>query len=124
MDCNMTVLAAVFVTGNECSPFLEVCDTIGLEAMSERQWYNIQKAYVIPEVNYAWAIHNESVMSAVSEKPITVSGDARYSLLDTEPNRYMVVSQETMQVTEVKNSYWLEIEGMERCLASASMKTT
>ena len=78
MDCNMTVPAAVFVTGNECSPFLEVCDTIGLEAMSERQWYNIQKAYVIPEVNYAWAIHNESVMSAVSEKPITVSGDARY----------------------------------------------
>lgn len=37
MECNVSV-PAIFVTGNECSPFMEVCDTIGLTTISKSQW--------------------------------------------------------------------------------------
>ncbi len=61
IECNVSIPAASCATGNECSPFLEICETTGLV------WFNNQKAYVIPEVNLK-----------VYDEPQVVCGDCRH----------------------------------------------
>lgn len=121
---SLLIPAAVFITGSSYTTIMELFQAINLTALSSRQFYNLQKAYVIPEVEKMWAVHNEAVMAVVSEKPVVLSGDARcdspghcatfgtYTLLDADS--HLIVAQETVIVTEVKNSYWLEPEGMQR----------
>uniref|UniRef100_A0A8P4KB77 Uncharacterized protein n=1 Tax=Dicentrarchus labrax TaxID=13489 RepID=A0A8P4KB77_DICLA len=68
---------------------MEVCDTIGLETISKRQWFDIQKLIVSGDSRYDSPGHNASY--------------GTYSLLDIKLN--------------LKNSYWLEVEGLERSLS-------
>ena len=71
---------------------------------------------VIPEVETFWGVHNQAVMAVVSEKDVVLSGDARcdnpgynatfatYSCLDVQS--HLIIAQETVKVTDVKNSHW------------------
>lgn len=123
---NLTVPSAIFLTGNSYSSFLELCEVLQLQTLRERQFYNIQSAYIIPQVGVAWELHNTAVLSTLSGSQLTVAGDARhdspghcatygtYTLLDTASN--LIIAQQSVKVTEVNNSYWLEVEGARRCL--------
>ena len=71
-----------------------------------------------------WQLHNTAVLSALHRSALVLSGDARcdnpgrcasmgtYSLLDDASG--VIIAEETIHVTEVANSYWLEIEGVKR----------
>lgn len=123
---NLLVPSALFLTGNSHSAFVETCKLLNLTTLSLRQFGNIQRAYVVPEVKKMWTQHTDALLAAVGESPLVVSGDARcdspghnatygtYTILDV--NSHVILAQETVRVTEVKNSYWLEPEGLKRCL--------
>lgn len=120
--CNLLIPASVFIAGGSYSTMTEILEAANVCRLSQRECYNIQGTYVIPEVEKMWTVHNEAVMSVVSDRPLVLSGDARcdspghcatfgtYSLLDSDS--HLIVAQKTVSVTDVKNSYWLEIEGL------------
>ena len=77
-----------------------------------------------------WACHSKAIMSALAGKSVVASGDARcdspghnatfgtYSTMDTDSR--LIIAQETVRVTEVKNSYRMEVEWLKRCLDNLS----
>ncbi|KAK6297157.1 hypothetical protein J4Q44_G00317400 [Coregonus suidteri] len=123
---NLLVPSAVFLTGGSHSTFVETCHLLSLVSMSLRQFANQQRIYIVPEVNYMWTQHTEALLATIGDSPPIVSGDAQcdspghcasygtYTILDSAS--HLILAQETVHVTEVKNSYWLETEGLERCL--------
>jgi hypothetical protein len=123
---NLLLPAAVIMTGNSLHSFLEICKTCNITMLCERECYNIQESYVRPQVTQAWTLHNEAVLSVLQDEPVVLAGDCRcdspghsatlgtYTLYC--PKLKLIVAQETVHVSEVKNSYWLEPEGLKRCL--------
>ena len=125
---NLLVPSAVFLTGNSFTSFHEMAQCADLATLTSRQCSNLQRAYMIPEVTHMWDRHCEGVLAATGDRPIIVAGDARcdspghnatfgtYTMMDTESQ--LILAQETVRVTDddVSNSYWLEPEGLKRCL--------
>ena len=111
-SCNMLIPSSLFITGHSYSLYKEMCDLVHLCALSVRECYNIQKAFIIPELNEIWTCHSEAIMSAVQGMKLIASGDARcdspghnasfgtYSIMDTHSK--LIIAQETVRVTEVK----------------------
>ena len=121
---SLIVPAAVFITGNSYGSFVEILGSLSVQSLSTRQRYTIQQQYIVPEVEKAWTRHSEAVLAAAAGEKLIVSGDSRcdspgqcvscgtYTMLDI--TSHLIVAQETVHVTEVANSYWLEPEGLKR----------
>ena len=125
---NLLIPSALFLSGNSYTTFQETCQILHLASLSVRECNNIQNAYIIPEIAKVWQQHTESIMGALGNTPLDVSGDARcdspgysatygtYTIMHVDS--HLILAQETIHVTEVNNSYWLEPEGLQRCLNS------
>ena len=59
--CNVLVPAAIFITGNSYSSFMELCDAMNLQALSTRHCYSVQRRFIIPEVEEMWHLHDTVV---------------------------------------------------------------
>lgn len=68
MKCDVPISAAEFC------PVLEICDTISVKTLSNRKCFNIQKAYIIPEVNKFRITHNEAVLAASTKSGFVEAG--------------------------------------------------
>uniref|UniRef100_A0A3B4XTD4 Uncharacterized protein n=1 Tax=Seriola lalandi dorsalis TaxID=1841481 RepID=A0A3B4XTD4_SERLL len=100
MQCNVSIPAASFATGNECSPFLEICDTIGLETVSKREFCD-EPLLVCGDCRYDSPGHNATF--------------GTYSLLDTKSE--LVVEQEMVSSSEVVGSERMDKTGLINSLA-------
>ena len=63
---NLLVPAAVFITGNSYSSFMEISGPLSVQSFSTWQCYTIQQQYIVPEVEKAWTRHSEAVMVAAA----------------------------------------------------------
>lgn len=123
---NLLIPSAVFIMGGSFTTFLEICKLVRLACLSIRECNNIQRCFLIPEVKLMWSNHLKSVLGAIGNKPLQLSGDGRcdspghcatygtYTLLDS--TSHLIVAQKTVRVTDVKNSYWLEVTGLKQCI--------
>ena len=85
---------------------------------------------IMSELDQIWTCHSEAIMYAVQSMKIIASGDARcdspshsasfgtYSITDKHSKQ--LITQKTVRVTEVHNSYWMEVECLKRCLNNLS----
>ncbi|XP_033127088.1 uncharacterized protein LOC117124861 [Anneissia japonica] len=124
---NLLLAASVLFTGNTFTTLQEICENMKLTIMTERDFYLIQRKFLLPSVNQMWEFHQQEILKDYSTKiNLTLAGDARcdspshsatfgtYSLMDCEKN--IILTTNVVKVTEVKNLYHLENEGMIRSL--------
>ncbi|CAB1328254.1 unnamed protein product, partial [Coregonus sp. 'balchen'] len=112
---NLFVPSLVFLTGGSHSIFVETCHLLSLVSMSLRQFANQQRIYIVPEVNHMWTQHTEGILDTIGDSPL-IAIVPGLALTPSWTASHLILTQETVHVTEVKNSYWLETEGLERCL--------
>ena len=123
---NLLLSAGILFTGNSYSNFANVAKATNLQFFSDRNFTSTQKKYLFPVVNKVYSEHEEAILDEVRNKQVVAGGDGRcdspghsakygtYSIVDTDTSK--VIDFSLVQVTEVKNSNGMELEGLKRCL--------
>ncbi|XP_064643195.1 uncharacterized protein LOC135497319 isoform X1 [Lineus longissimus] len=124
---NLLLAAGILYSGSSPVRGLNILKNIGVAVISRRTFYTIQGLYLIPSVFAVWQRKQDSMFKERKRKQLSLSGDARccspghtakygsYSLMDESAGKVLDVS--LVQSNEVKNSYWMELEGLKRSMA-------
>ena len=123
---NLLLSAGILFTGNDYNNIASVTKATNMQFFSERNFNDTQKKYLFPIVNKNFVEHRADVLREVQNTEVVAGGDARcdspdhsakygtYSIVDTESSKVLDFS--LLQVTEVKNSNAMELEGLKGCL--------
>ncbi|XP_064630855.1 uncharacterized protein LOC135497260 isoform X2 [Lineus longissimus] len=124
---NLLLAAGILYSGSSPVRGLNILKNIGVAVISRRTFYTIQGLYLIPSVFAVWQRKQDGMFKERKRKQLSLSGDARccspghtakygsYSLMDESAGKVLDVS--LVQSNEVKNSYWMELEGLKRSMA-------
>ena len=123
---NLLLSAGILFTGNSYGSVASVAKATNMQFFSERSYNETQTSYLFPIVDKMYTEHQAQTLSEVRNKEVVAGGDGRcdspghsakygtYSIVDTESSKVLDFS--LVQVTEVKNSNGMELEGLKRCL--------
>ena len=123
---NLLLSAGILFTGNDYGNFANVAKASNIQFFSERNFNFTQKKYLFPIVNKKFTEHQVEMFNQVRNTEVVAGGDGRcdspghsakygtYSIVDTTSSKLLDFS--LVQVTEVKNSNGMELEGLKRCL--------
>ena len=123
---NLLLSAGILFTGNDYNNIASVAKATNIQFFSERNFNDTQKKYLFPTVNKNFVEHQAEVLREIQNTEVVAGGDERcdspghsakygtYSIVDTESSKVLDFS--LLQVTEVKNSNAMELEGLKRCL--------
>ena len=76
-ESNLLFPNVLFLTGHSFSIFEEMRNLVNLCSLSSRHCYNIQRAYILPEIKEVWTCHSEAIMASLAGERVIASGDAR-----------------------------------------------
>lgn len=124
---NLSSAACLFFNG--CSPvkFLNVFHHLRIPMITLRTFNLMQSNYLVPAVKNVWEKTQQQLLKSLAGKNCVLGGDARccspghtakfssYAIMDLQTSKILDVK--LVQVSEVKNSNAMELEGLKRCLA-------
>ena len=123
---NLLFSAGILFTGNDYSNIAYFTKATNVQFFSQRNFSSTQKKYLFPIVNNTFAEHQVDIFNEVRNTEVVAGGDGRcdspghsakygtYSIVNTASSKVLDFS--LVQVTEVKNSNAMELEGLKRCL--------
>ncbi|KAK8783455.1 hypothetical protein V5799_010185 [Amblyomma americanum] len=113
-------------TSNNPTASLRMLSSIGVEVVTDRTFFNIQKIHLWPAIDRVWRQQQEQLLKDARGKEVALAGDGRadspgfsakfgtYSLLDVQNNK--LLNFELVQSNEVGGSCYMELEGLKRGL--------
>ncbi|KAJ8017869.1 hypothetical protein HOLleu_44465 [Holothuria leucospilota] len=124
---NLLTAASITYSGLTYQRMASFANFLNLKIFSHTIFFNIQRDYLIPEVNSTWLKEQSSLISSLQGKPISIVGDGRcdspgysakycsYTLMDIESEK--VIDFELVQVSETGSSVKMEAVGFKRCFS-------
>ena len=118
---NLPFSAGILFTGNDYSNIANFTKATNVQYFSQRNFSSTQKKCLFPIVNKKFAEHQVNIFNEVRNTEVVAGGTfshsakyGTYSIVDTASSKVLYFS--LVQVTEVKNSNTMELEGLKRCL--------
>ena len=125
---NILLSGAILCSGETYERVKHMCHLVNIKFPSKTTYNNIQKDYLLPEIQMAWQSEQAQCIAEVNERggSVWLAGDGRcdspgfsakyclYSHIDMSSNK--ILSLQLVQVTETGSSSRMEVCGYERGL--------